>query len=206
MDIAPDHPDSPCLPGPVTATLTTKAPAVLSRHDQLPACPSPRVSSTPPAVSGPTESPRADLRRRSIAWALLGGAIACLVAGLLALGAASLQGGLATAGSLPWPLLLQTGLRAGGCGFFYGLLAFHLTRVDPEDSHLQAGLVGAVCGIHSLGLPLDLSVAASPTALVVLVTSVLPQLAVELLQAWLPVVAAALLLLWLPRQHPGLRP
>ena len=43
----------------------------------------------------------------------------------------------------------ETGLRAGGCGLFYGLLAFHLTRVDPDDSHLQAGLVGAVCGIHS---------------------------------------------------------
>jgi hypothetical protein len=136
----------------------------------------------PQTLSAPT---RQQLRLRSIAWAL-GAGLAALALGL--------------------PLGLGAALRAGGCGFFYGLLAFHLTRVDPEDSHLQAGLVGAVCGIHSLGLPLDLSVAASPTALVVLVTSVLPQLAVELLQAWLPVVAAALLLLWLPRQHPGLRP
>lgn len=86
---------------------------------------------------------------------------------------------------------------------FYGLLAFHLTRVDPTDSHLQAGLVGAVCGLHSLGLPLQLPAAMElPAAL----AQVLPRLALELLEAWLPVIAAALLLQWLPRRITALQP
>lgn len=86
---------------------------------------------------------------------------------------------------------------------FYGLLAFHLTRVDPTDSHLQAGLVGAVCGLHSLGLPLPLPAAMElPAAL----AQVLPRLALELLEAWLPVIAAALLLQWLPRRITALQP
>jgi hypothetical protein len=104
---------------------------------------------------------------------------------------------------LAWPPLLQAGLRAGGCGMFYGLLAFHLTRVDPDDSHLQAGLVGAVCGLHSLGLPLLLPSAADlPAAL----AQVLPRLMLELIGAWLPVIAAALLLQWLPRRLTVLQP
>ena len=70
-----------------------------------------------------TES-RARLRLQSIGWALLAG----ISAGLI---------------SLPWGLELA--VRSGGCGLFYGLLAFHLQRVDPEDGHLKAGLVGAVC-------------------------------------------------------------
>jgi H+/Cl- antiporter ClcA len=102
-----------------------------------------------------------------------------------------------------WPLVVQTGIRAGGCGLFYGLLAFHLTRVDPNDTHLQAGLVGAVCGIHSLGLPLGLP---ATTGLNELLATGLPHLAVALLRAWLPVAASALLLVLLPRRWPGLQP
>lgn len=110
---------------------------------------------------------------------------------------------LASPTTTPWPLVVQTGLRAGGCGLFYGLLAFHLTRVDPDDSHLQAGLVGAVCGIHSLGLPLGLPAA---TGLHDLIATALPALALALLRAWLPVTTAALLLVLLPRRWPGLQP
>ena len=78
---------------------------------------------------------RSRLRLQSIGWALLAG-----------LGAAVL--------GLAWAL--EDAIRSGGCGLFYGLLAFHLQRVDPDDSHLQAGLVGAICGVRSLGLPLTL--------------------------------------------------
>jgi hypothetical protein len=120
----------------------------------------------------PAPPSRQQLRLRSIAWALTAG-IAALLLGL--------------------PMGLEAALRAGGCGFFYGLLAFHLQRVDPDDSHLQAGLVGAVCGIHSLGLP-----AASPwpqgqpwpAALL----AVAPTVMMGLIRAWLPLVGAALLL------------
>lgn len=165
------------------------------------------MSSASPAASGPAPPdrprPRAALRRRSIAWALLGGGLALLVGALLALLPSPLLEAFRTTAAPPWPALLQSGLRAGGCGFFYGLLAFHLTRVDPNDSHLQAGLVGAVCGIHSLGRPLHLPSASSPGQLL---ATALPSVALELLQAWLPVTAAALLLFWLPRRLPGLRP
>ena len=74
-----------------------------------------------------TASPsRAQLRLQSIAWAL-GAGLSALLLGL--------------------PFGVEAALRAGGCGFFYGLLAFHLQRVDPDDSHLQAGLVGVVVGL-----------------------------------------------------------
>jgi hypothetical protein len=67
---------------------------------------------------------RQQVRIRLIAWALLAGGGA-LIIGLVI--------GLAIG--------LEPGLRSGGSGFFYGLLAFHLQRVDPDDGHLQAGLV-----------------------------------------------------------------
>ena len=101
--------------------------------------------------------PRDQLRLQSIGWALAAGAVAGLPE-------------LVTAG-------IDPALRSAGCGFFYGLLAFHLQRVDPNDSHLQAGLVGAVCGIRSLGSPLEL-------------TSGLPAVMMALIRGWLP--------LWLP--------
>lgn len=151
------------------------------------------MSSPSPDAAEPNAAGRAALRQRSIAWALLAGAAALVVGAALAL--------------LPfapaWPRVLQAGLRAGGCGMFYGLLAFHLTRVDPDDSHLQAGLVGAVCGLHSLGLPLPLPAATQlPGAL----AHALPRLSLDLIEAWLPVIAAALLLQWLPRRLAALRP
>jgi hypothetical protein len=123
----------------------------------------------PQTLSAPT---RQQLRLRSIAWAL-GAGLAALALGL--------------------PLGLGAALRAGGCGFFYGLLAFHLQRVDPDDSHLQAGLVGAVCGIHSLGLPAVVSWPADepiPKALAL----VAPTVMMGLIRAWLPLIGAALLL------------
>jgi hypothetical protein len=116
-------------------------------------------------VSVAESEPRDQLRLQSIGWALAAGA----VAGLLELLATGLGPELSTA--------LDPALRSAGCGFFYGLLAFHLQRVDPNDSHLQAGLVGAVCGIRSLGSPLEL-------------TSGLPAVMMALIRGWLP--------LWLP--------
>ena len=120
-------------------------------------------------VSSPS---RHQLRLRSIAWAL-GAGLAALALGL--------------------PLGIESSLRAGGCGFFYGLLAFHLQRVDPDDSHLQAGLVGAVCGIHSLGLP---SFASWPSQLsmTAAMVKVAPTVMMGMVRAWLPLVGAALLL------------
>ncbi len=109
--------------------------------------------------------PRDLLRLQSIGWALAAGAVAGLPE-LLAAG-------------------LDPALRSAGCGFFYGLLAFHLQRVDPNDSHLQAGLVGAVCGIRSLGSPLELA-AGLPTVMMELIRGWLP--------LWLPLIGSALVL------------
>ena len=132
---------------------------------------------------------RAQLRLRSLSWALGAGATALLLGLLL--------GGL------------EPALRAGGCGFFYGLLAFHLQRVDPDDSHLQAGLVGAVCALRSLGTasltaPLSelLTPPLSPATLVPRLLSAMMALFSGWLPLWLPLIASALLLLgiqrWLP--------
>ena len=85
------------------------------------------------------------MRLQSISWAL--------TAGVTALG---LQAGWTWLASGTFAAGLEPALRSGGCGFFYGLLAFHLQRVDPDDGHLQAGLVGAVCGIRSLGAASEL--------------------------------------------------
>ena len=116
---------------------------------------------------------RAELRLRSIAWAL--------AAGLSALGLGLLISGL------------EAGLRAGGCGVLYGLLAFHLQRVDPDDSHLQAGLVGAVCGIHSLGLPPLMGWPLQPP-LAESLARVAPAVMMGFIRAWLPLIGAALVL------------
>jgi hypothetical protein len=132
------------------------------------------MSAAPATTAAPPPAPsRAELRLRSIAWAL--------AAGLSALGL-----GLVISG-------LEAGLRACGCGLLYGLLAFHLQRVDPDDGHLQAGLVGAVCGIHSLGLPplmrwpLEAPLSQS-------LARVAPAVMMELVRAWLPLIGAALVL------------
>ena len=119
---------------------------------------------------------RSRLRLQSIGWALLAG-----------LGAALL--------GLVWGL--EDAVRSGGCGLFYGLLAFHLQRVDPNDSHLQAGLVGAICGVRSLGLPLTLDNWQADA---------LASLVLELLQAWLPLIGSAVLLHGTHRFLPASRP
>ena len=132
------------------------------------------MSAAPATTPAPPPAPsRAELRLRSIAWAL--------AAGLSALGL-----GLAISG-------LEAGLRAGGCGLLYGLLAFHLQRVDPDDGHLQAGLVGAVCGIHSLGLPPLMSWPLE-APLSQSLARVAPAVMMELVRAWLPLIGAALVL------------
>ncbi|MCP9772866.1 hypothetical protein KBY66_09525 [Synechococcus sp. Tobar12-5m-g] len=127
---------------------------------------------------------RGRLRLRSIAWALLAGGGALVIG--LAIG-------------------LEPGLRAGGSGFFYGLLAFHLQRVDPDDGHLQAGLVGAVCGLLSLAVPLDAALGTAPFT-----PGGLGALGADLLRAWLPLwlplVGGALLLQVTLRLFPELRP
>jgi len=127
---------------------------------------------------------RARLRLQSLSWALAAAVMAAGVSLLLAL--ANPTGG--------W---LEPALRSGGCGFFYGLLAFHLQRVDPDDGHLQAGLVGAVCGICSLISPLQVTGGLS-TAMMEALRGWLP--------LWLPLVGSALLLRGVHRLLPALRP
>ncbi|MEB3159362.1 MAG: hypothetical protein VKK03_07860 [Synechococcus sp.] len=121
-------------------------------------------------------SNRATLRWRSISWALIAGISAGLI-GLL--------------------FGVDLAVRSTGCGLFYGLLAFHLERVDPEDSHLQAGLVGAICGVRSLGMNLP-----SPVAGV----DALASLGLDLLLAWLPLIGSALLLHGTQRMLSASRP
>jgi hypothetical protein len=132
-------------------------------------------------VSSPSSnlaSQRAVLRLQSLSWALGAAAAALVLSLLLQLVQAALLPELsAQAAASSAVERFEAALRAGGCGFFYGLLAFHLQRVDPDDSHLQAGLVGAVCGICSLASPIH-------------VTGGLSTVMMELLRGWLP--------LWLP--------
>ena len=147
----------------------------MKRKEDPPAMIAPEPPMTMAVPRSDTES-RARLRLQSIGWALLSG----LSAGLISL-----------------PMGLEMAVRSGGCGLFYGLLAFHLQRVDPDDAHLQAGLVGAVCGIRSLALPLTLdNGTADALGLVVL----------ELIQAWLPLIGSALLLHGTLRLLPASRP
>jgi hypothetical protein len=131
---------------------------------------------------------RQQLRLISIAWALTAALASLLVA---------------------LPLGLEPALRAAGCGFFYGLLAFHLQRVDPDDSHLQAGLVGAVCALRSLGgaslaptLQEAGRSASAPGSLAPRLLSAMMEAIGGWLPLWLPLIASALLLLgiqrWLP--------
>ena len=128
---------------------------------------------------------RARLRLQSLGWALVA-AVAAAGCGLLIAG-------------------LEAGLRSGGCGFFYGLLAFHLQRVDPDDGHLQAGLVGAACGIRSLGAPMGW-----PGGEVAALARGLPAVMMELIRGWLPLwlplVGSALLLFGVQRLLPALLP
>ena len=154
------------------------------------------VGQPPQQLTGQlTGQQRAQLRLRSIGWAL----IAALVAGAIGLALAVLAGEaqLARASGL-----LDAALRAGGCGFFYGLLAFHLQRVDPDDGHLQAGLVGAVCGLLSLAAPL----AGGCTFPGAPLSAVMMAAVSRWLPLWLPLIGSALLLHTAQRQLPVLRP
>jgi hypothetical protein len=130
-----------------------------------------------PAVApSPATDSRNRLRRLSLGWACLAGLTAALF-------------------SLPFGL--EMAVRSGGCGLFYGLLAFHLERVDSNDSHLRAGLVGAVCGLRSLGMSLP-SPLAGADALAILV--------LDLLIGWLPLVGSALVLYGTQRMFSASRP
>jgi hypothetical protein len=154
-----------------------------------------------PLSLAPSET-RAQLRLRSLGWALLAGTLA---GGLALLVVAA--GGNAGAGAGAW-IGFEPALRSAGCGFFYGLLAFHLQRVDPDDGHLQAGLVGAVCGIRSLAAPLALAwpVDGPPAAALQLLPAVMMDLIGGWLPLWLPLVGSALLLHGAKRLLPALRP
>jgi hypothetical protein len=149
-----------------------------------------------PVTPLPIES-RARLRLRSLGWALLAASLAAAALPLVLLDPAFAAGG---------PIaLLDPLLRSAGCGFFYGLLAFHLQRVDPDDGHLQAGLVGAVCGIRSLGA--GTSAALPPGAnLIRVAPSLMMELARAWLPLWLPLVGSALLLHGIRRLTPSLLP
>ncbi|MFM7266779.1 MAG: hypothetical protein ACKOZW_14550 [Cyanobium sp.] len=155
----------------------------------------PLRASLPPAASNASpHAHRGRLRLRSLSWALL----AAAAAGALAL--LALPGGL------------EVALRAGAAGFFYGLLAFHLQRVDPDDSHLQAGLVGAVCGLRSLAAPLPLPPLSAPAAALdpMGVAEILRPAMMEALRGWLPLwlplIGSAVLLQIVQRLVPTLRP
>lgn len=144
---------------------------------------------------------RLRLRLQSLAWALTGAAVAAAITAPITWAAAP------QSADPPW-FLLDPILRSGGCGFFYGLLAFHLQRVDPDDGHLQAGLVGAVCGIRSLAAPAGLALgpAAFPgdANLWGLAPSLMMGLARAWLPLWVPVVGSALLLHGIRRLTPAL--
>ena len=154
-----------------------------------------------PVTPLPIEN-RARLRLRSLGWALLAASLAATISLPLAL----LEPGR---GSFSPVSLLDPLLRSAGCGFFYGLLAFHLQRVDPDDGHLQAGLVGAVCGIRSLGAAAGgvLDAPRPPGAsLIGLAPSLMMELARAWLPLWLPLVGSALLLHGIRRLTPSLLP
>ena len=168
-----------------------------------------QLSSTRVPVSSAAGEHRAQLRLRSLSWALQ----AAVVAGLVTLAPVVLPALRAELGPQAFtPVLaagLEAALRSAGCGFFYGLLAFHLQRVDPDDTHLQAGLVGAICGLRSLGAPLGMATLGSalsrgplaeslPSAMMLAIKGWLP--------LWLPLIGSALILHGALRLLPVLRP
>ena len=134
-----------------------------------------------PVTPLPIES-RARLRLRSLGWALLAAALAAAINLPLALLDPATTGGAAS--------LLDALLRSAGCRFFYGL---------------QAGLVGAVCGIRSLGA--GAAAALPPGAnLIRVAPSLMMELARAWLPLWLPLVGCALLLHGIRRLTPSLLP
>ncbi|MFM7267316.1 MAG: hypothetical protein ACKOZT_01840 [Cyanobium sp.] len=115
---------------------------------------------------------------QSLGWAVLAAAGAGCTATSLALG-------VSVGSGQPLQSAFEPVLRAAACGFFYGLLAFHLQRVDPDDGHLQAGLVGAACALRCLSAPAP----ALPVA-----PSLMMGCARAWLPLWLPLVGSALLM------------
>ena len=104
---------------------------------------------------------------------------------------------------------LDPALRSDGCGFFQGLLVFQLQLADPDDGHLQAGLVGAVCGFHSLGLPLEEGWPAEQTLTTALTAGLPPVMMVPIrgwLPLWLPLIGSTLVLHSAQRLAPRLLP
>ena len=83
----------------------------------------------------------------------------------------------------------QLRLRSIAWALGAGLAALALGLPLGIESSLRAGLVGAVCGIHSLGLP---SFASWPSqlSLTAAMVKVAPTVMMELIRGWLP--------LWLP--------
>ena len=141
---------------------------------------------------------RGAMRLQSISWGLGSALVALLISWSLAL-----------AGAAPLLAGLETALRSAGCGFFYGLLAFHLQRVDPDDSHLQAGLVGAICGLRSLGAPLGMAALGSALSRAPLAESLPSAMMLAFkgwLPLWLPLIGSALVLHGAQRLLPVLRP
>ena len=139
----------------------------------MPQLPAPSLHPLPAELSPATPSPGVDrdrLRLQSLGWAVLAAAAAGLCAAALLIAAPASSANTLQAAFEPV-------LRGAACGFFYGLLAFHLQRVDPDDGHLQAGLVGAACALRCLSAP-------APAL------TVAPSLMMECARAWLP--------LWLP--------
>ena len=87
----------------------------------------------------------------------------------------------------------QLRLRSIAWALGAGLAALALGLPLGIESSLRAGLVGAVCGIHSLGLP---SFASWPSqlSLTAAMVKVAPTVMIGIVRAWLPLVGAALLL------------
>ncbi len=73
----------------------------------------------------------------------------------------------------------------------------HLERVDSQDTHLRAGLVGAICGVRSLGMSLP-SPLAGADALAIMVK--------DLLIGWMPLIGSALVLYGTQRMFSVSRP
>ncbi|NCG16021.1 MAG: hypothetical protein GWP23_03455 [Synechococcales cyanobacterium H12SWP_bin.12] len=97
-----------------------------------------------------------------------------------------------TAGLCSLQFGLEMAVRSAGCGLSYGQ-----ERLASNDSHLRAGLVGAVCGLRSLGMSLP-SPLAGADALAIL--------GMDLLIGWLPLIGSALVLYGTQRMFSASRP
>ena len=76
---------------------------------------------------------------------------------------------------------------------------------QASGARLQAGLVGAVCGFHSLGLPLEEGWPAEQT-LTTALTAGLPPVMMVPIRGWLPLIGSTLVLHSAQRLAPRLLP